>query len=367
MAVSHKNFSKEERLILSDFDITGFCGALTNWYQHHGRQLPWRQTHNPYNIWLSEIMLQQTQVDTVKPYYLRFIESFPTVEALAAAPMDDIYKLWEGLGYYRRASHLKEAAQTIVNDFGGIFPDTYEDILKLKGIGTYTASAISSIAFHIPKGVIDGNTLRIISRIFNRQDNIAKDATKKAYQAIMDKLIAHTSPSDFNQGMMDLGATICTPKKPDCANCPVQSFCEAFRQDTVRLLPVNIRNKNKTDIYYITGILRCKDKYFIVKNKDGLLNDLYGLAQYEVESPVSFEEQFFEEFHTPVRLLAYEKEFRHIFSHRVWHMSVYCGEIDLDGAQTAPELKEHMYALEELQRLPIPTAHRKILEALTCI
>ncbi len=351
--------AEQENFISPDFDAAGFAGAMTGWYRANGRDLPWRRTQNPYYIWISEIMLQQTQVDTVKPYYLRFIQRFPTVEALADAPMDDVFKLWEGLGYYRRASNLKEAAVILKNSWNGHFPDTYEEIIKLKGIGSYTASAIASIAFGLPRGVIDGNTLRIISRVFNRQDNIARDSTKKLYQEVMDALIAHTSPSDFNQGMMDLGATVCTPKKPQCEQCPVAAWCMAKSEGTVNLLPVNIKNKNKTDIYYITAILRHKDKYFMIRNKkDELLSDLYGLVQYEVESPLSFEEQFYDQFHTQVRLLEYEKEFRHVFTHRVWHMSVYTGEIQTPQDET---LNSFMYTWDELMALPIPTAHKKIL------
>ena len=251
----------------------------------------------------------------------------------------------------------------MVNEFSGTFPATYEDILSLKGIGSYTASAISSIAFGLPHGVIDGNTLRILSRILNCQENIAKDSTKKLYQAIMDQFIALGDPSDFNQGMMDLGATICTPKNPDCPNCPVKDFCQANLCQTQKLLPVSIKNKNKEDIYFITAILRYKNKYFLIKNEDGLLSGLYGLVQYETESPRGFEDAFYETYHTGVRLLEYEKEFRHVFSHRVWHMSVYYGEIEGPGAK---ELSEYLYTYEELQKLPVPTAHKKILELSFC-
>lgn len=351
------NFFSED--IFSDFDHVGFGKTLIDWYNVNGRDLPWRHTKNPYYIWVSEIMLQQTQVETVKPYYERFIMHFPDIKALADATDDDVYKHWEGLGYYRRAKHLKEAAQTICTEYNGVFPKNYDDIIFLKGIGSYTASAIGSIAFNLPKGVIDGNTLRIIARIFNLEDNIAKDSTKKAYQKVMDYWASLNNPSAFNQGMMDLGATVCTPKNPKCSICPVSCFCRASENGTQKLLPVNIKNKNKTDIYYITGILKYDDKYFVTKNEDGLLNGLYGLIQYEAESPSSFEDQFYETYKTSVRLLEYEKEFRHIFSHRVWHMSVYYGEIESD---LSDEVKDHLYTREELFKLPIPTAHKKVIE-----
>ncbi len=351
-----------EALSPAPFDTPGFSRTIASWYRACGRDLPWRRTRDPYAIWVSEIMLQQTQVDTVKPYFERFMAHFPTVFDLAEASMDDVYKLWEGLGYYRRAAHLKEAAMTVANTGHGEFPSTFEQIRLLKGIGDYTASAIASIAFGEPKGVIDGNTLRIISRIFNRQDNIAKTSTKKLYQAAMDHLIAFADPSDFNQGMMDLGATVCTPKKPACHCCPVKSFCQADAAGTAALLPVNIKNRNKTDIYLITAVLRCQGKYFLVKNQEGLLNGLYGLVQYEAESPMGFEDQFYDSYRTGVRLLEYEKEFRHVFSHRVWHMSVYFGEIE---AGEHPHIDENLYTWEEMQHLAIPTAHKKIIEALS--
>ena len=347
--------------LLSGFDTPAFTKAICQWYRACGRDLPWRRTKDPYAIWISEIMLQQTQVETVRPYYERFTDTFPDVQSLALAPADQVYKLWEGLGYYRRASHLMEAAAVLMADYGGQFPDTYEEILKLKGIGVYTASAIASIAFNIPKGVIDGNTLRIISRVLDYQENIAKDATKKLYQQIMDIWISSEDPSDFNQGMMDLGAMICTPKNPDCASCPVRDFCRANVHGTQKLLPVNIKNKNKEDIYLITALLRYKDKYFLIKNQEGLLADMYGLVQYEVESPLSFEEEFYKKYHTGVRLLEYEKEFCHIFSHRVWHMSVYDGELD---SADLPQIRENLYTWDQLMALPIPTAHKKIIRAI---
>ena len=252
---------------------------------------------------------------------------------------------------------MQEAAKDIVENHNGIFPSRYEDIIKLKGIGNYTASAISSIAYGIEKGVIDGNTLRILSRVYNRQDNIALEKTKKAYQTLMDELISGTDPSDFNQGMMDLGATICTPRNPKCDLCPVQSLCEAYAHGTTGILPVNIKNTSKTDIYYITAILKKGDRYFLLKNEEGLLQNLYAFPQYEVESPLSFEEAIYDEHGLTVRLYEYCKEIKHVFSHRIWHMNVYIGEI-LDSDDTL----SHLYDEDALEALPISTAHRKVSE-----
>lgn len=342
-------------------NIKTFQKNLIQWYETNGRDLPWRHTKDPYAIWVSEIMLQQTQVDTVKPYYLRFLETLPDIQSLANADEDVAFKLWEGLGYYRRVRHMQEAARQIMEKYDGIFPEKYDDILTLKGIGNYTASAVSSIAFGQEKGVIDGNTLRILSRIYNRQDNIALEKTKKAYQILMDQLIQGCDPSKFNQGMMDLGAGVCTPRKPDCEHCPVKDCCEAFASGTAGILPVNIKNTSKADIYYITAILKKDNKYLLIKNKEGLLQNLYGFVQYEVESPVSFEETFYDNYGISVRLYEYCKEIKHVFSHRIWHMNVYIGEI----MNPESELKDHdipLYSEDELAELPISTAHRKVYD-----
>ena len=342
--------------------IEHFQTQLIDWYHQHGRKLPWRQTKNPYYIWVSEIMLQQTQVDTVRNYYTRFIERFPDTASLAAADEDSVFKLWEGLGYYRRAANMMKAAQMVEEDYHGTFPDNYEDILKLKGIGSYTASAISSIAYGIPKGVVDGNTLRIISRIYNRQDNIALDQTKKTYQEVMDTLISGASPSDFNQAMMDLGAMICTPKKAKCDICPVSDFCDAHQAGTVNLLPVNIKKRTKTDIEYITAVIKYEDKYFMIKNPDGLLQNLYGLVQYEVESPAAFEDYFYNEYGLSLRLTEFGKTIKHVFTHKVWIMNVYYGEITDNIKHIHPDKNYGLFTHQELvTQLPVSTAHQKAL------
>lgn len=337
-------------------DLQGFQTALIEWYKNDGRDLPWRHTKNPYDIWISEIMLQQTQVDTVKGYYERFIQAFPNTKALSAASDDAVFKLWEGLGYYRRARHLKEAAAYVEESLNGQFPDTYEGLLQLKGVGNYTASAVASIAYGIAKGVVDGNTLRIISRLYNRQDNIALDKTKKEYQRMMDWMIDGTDASDFNQAMMDLGAMICTPKKPECAHCPIAAYCRAKTAGTAAILPVNIKPRSKAEFDYITAVLMYKDSYMLIKNKEGLLENLYGLVQYEVQSPIAFEEAFEAAYGAAVRLTDYGKEIKHVFTHKVWHMNVYFGTIYENPGDA------YLYTKAQLKALPISTAHKKALE-----
>lgn len=336
-------------------DILKFQNDLLNWYALHKRDLPWRKTNNPYYIWISEIMLQQTQVQTVIPYYEHFIQTFPTISSLATASLEDVYKCWEGLGYYSRAKNLQVAAKTIIEKYNGIFPNKYETILELKGIGPYTASAISSIAFNIPKGVVDGNVLRIFSRLYNDNQNIALDKTKKEYQTLCDTLISKDDPSSFNQALMDLGATICKPKHPLCENCPVQSHCQAYIHKKQLLLPVNIKKLKHTDIHYITCIIEYDNKYFLIKNKEGLLSDLYGLIQYNVESVYSFEEKFKEEYNEEIEVTEFYKEVKHVFSHRTWRMQVYKARF-----LKQPNLK--LYNFQEMNLIPIATAHKKIIQ-----
>ena len=332
---------------------------VTAWYRQYGRDLPWRRTGNPYHIWISEIMLQQTQVDTVKPYYERFIEALPTVEDLDGADEQRVFKLWEGLGYYRRAAHLKEAASMIVNEYHGRFPETYGELLKLKGVGMYTASAIASIAFGIPKGVVDGNTLRIVARLFNREDNIALQKTKNAFGEIMDAMIRYADPSEFNQGMMDLGAMICTPSKPSCDECPVASLCQARDCQTVLRLPVNNKAVNKSILEYMTVVIRDGNRYFMVQNEQGLLQNLYGFAQYGCDTPSEFEKAFYDDYGVKIRLTQYISDIKHVFTHREWRMHVYGGEV----VGSAPGSMRDFYRLEEVEQLPVSTAHLKVLKA----
>ena len=191
--------------------IQAFRKALLDWYDKEKRDLPWRRTSDPYSIWVSEIMLQQTRVDTVIPYYHNFLDKFPDIAALAAAPEDAILKAWEGLGYYSRVKNMQKAAQQIVADYNGVFPKNPQEIAKLKGIGPYTAGAVSSIAFQIPEPAVDGNVMRVMSRLFEIDADIAKPASRKIFEAVVRELIDPERPGDFNQALMDLGSSICSP------------------------------------------------------------------------------------------------------------------------------------------------------------
>ena len=213
-----------------------FSETILDWYAACGRDLPWRRTRDPYAVWLSEIILQQTRVAQGRAYWERFLERFPTVEDLAAAPEDEVMRLWQGLGYYSRARNLHTAAKQVVS-MGG-FPSTLEGIRGLKGVGDYTAAAIGSIAFGLPAAVVDGNVYRVLARYFGIATPVGTTAAKKEFTALANRLLPPENPAAFNQGMMDFGATCCTPVNPACLTCPLQPSCQAFKTGRVELLPV---------------------------------------------------------------------------------------------------------------------------------
>ena len=213
-----------------------FTDTILRWYAESGRDLPWRRTRDPYAVWLSEIILQQTRVAQGRAYWERFLERFPTVDDLAAAPEDEVLRLWQGLGYYSRARNLHAAAKQVVA-MGG-FPSTLEGIRSLKGVGDYTAAAIGSIAFGLPAAVVDGNVYRVLARYFGIATPVGSTAAKKEFSELAQRLLPADAPASFNQGMMDFGATLCTPVNPACLTCPLQPGCQAFKTGRVELLPV---------------------------------------------------------------------------------------------------------------------------------
>src|SRR5258708_23112422 len=225
--------------------LASFRKSLLDWFRQFQRDLPWRKTKDPYRVWLSEIMLQQTRVAAVIPYYERFLERFPDIASLAGAPEEEVLRLWSGLGYYSRARNLRNAARQIVAEFGGVFPKTREEILSLSGIGDYTASAITSIAFNKRAAVLDGNVVRVLSRLEAIRGDLRERKKWQAWQVEADRLIASAVPGDWNQAMMELGATICTPRAPQCLLCPVAAHCEARKLGIAETLP-EVRKKRDT-------------------------------------------------------------------------------------------------------------------------
>jgi A/G-specific adenine glycosylase len=237
-----------------------FNEALLRWHEGVQRPMPWKGSGDPYAIWLSEVITQQTRVEQASPYYQRFINRFPDIFALASAHLEEVLKLWEGLGYYARARHLHQSARDIVARHAGRFPDAYADIRRLKGVGDYTAAAIASFAFQLPHAAVDGNVLRILSRFFGLALPIDTVEGKKYYTALAQALLPHDRPGAFNQAMMDLGALVCTPQNPHCARCPLVSQCEAHRQGRARELPRKSKKIARRNRYFQYLVLECEDQ-----------------------------------------------------------------------------------------------------------
>lgn len=333
--------------------LESFQKDFITWYEKEKRNLPWRVNLDPYRIWISEIMLQQTRVDTVIDYYYRFMEWFPTIEALAEAPEDKLLKAWEGLGYYSRARNLKIAAQQIMSTFDGKMPETITEIRELKGIGPYTAGAIASIAFQLPEPAIDGNVMRVVSRLFEISDDIAKASSRKIFEQAMYKIIDQKRPGDFNQAMMDLGSAICTPTSPKCDECPIQSYCLSYEKNTMTQFPVKSKKVKPKDVYYIAGIIENKQQEFLLNQRKstGLLANMWLFPTEEVtkshfdtlkkhwmkenqqlaldfseQSMVAEEEtEIFADYDKVVWQKRIIGEVTHVFSHLKWHILVFYG------------------------------------------
>jgi A/G-specific adenine glycosylase len=267
--------------------ITTTVSSLLKWYPQNARDLPWRRTTDPYAIWVSEIMLQQTQVKTVLGYWKRWMEALPTIEALAKANPARIHKLWEGLGYYTRVRNMQKAAQQIMSQHDGEFPRDYHAILELPGIGRYTAGAIASIAFNEPQPILDGNVMRVLTRIFGIDGNAWEKPVNEKLWAIARQLVA-ASPnrSHLNQSLMELGALICTPKQPKCAICPARKFCEALRTGRIEELPNLGKRVTTTPRHFVAFVLENKGRYLVRQRPAGVVNaHLWEFPNVEVASP----------------------------------------------------------------------------------
>ena len=328
---------------------------LLEWYRDNARDLPWRREPTAYRVWLSEIMLQQTRVAAVIGYYRRFLEAAPTVEALAALSSDELMKLWQGLGYYSRARNLHKAAQYITEELGGKFPDTYEGIRALPGVGDYTAGAVASIAFGLPTPAVDGNVLRVVSRICADEGDILSPATKKRYTAALADLIPLRAPGRFNQALMELGATVCLPNgAPLCEKCPARDFCRANLEDKTDRLPVKAPKKPRK-VEERTVFLLFHENRVALRRREGK-GLLAGLWEYPNELTADLPESWGL---SPDQLerVAVGK---HIFTHIEWHLTALRGELP------TPDLpKGWVWAdREELRNIyAVPNAFRFVEEA----
>ena len=333
--------------------------ALLPWYYASRRELPWRQTKEPYRVWLSEIMLQQTRVEAVKGYYARFLETLPTVEALASCDDEQLHKLWEGLGYYSRVRNLKKAAQQIVTQYAGQFPQKYEDVLALPGIGEYTAGAVCSICFDAPTPAVDGNVLRVASRLLDDATPIDLPAQKRKIQAALQKIYP-AQAGDFTQALMELGAILCGPnKKPDCENCPCKGFCLGYARGTAELLPVKSPKKSRRTEEKTVFILRCDGQYALKKREDTGL--LAGLWQFpDVPGKLNLEEALAKAREMGLQTADIRRvlERSHIFTHIRWDMTGYYLDVKAPSGNFV-----WMTAEEITEKAALPTAYRQFWDA----
>ncbi|WNS71871.1 A/G-specific adenine glycosylase [Streptococcus sp. DTU_2020_1001019_1_SI_AUS_MUR_006] len=365
--------------------ILSFRQKLLAWYDENKRDLPWRRSKNPYHIWVSEIMLQQTRVDTVIPYYERFLDWFPTVESLANAPEERLLKAWEGLGYYSRVRNMQTAAQQIMNEFEGKFPSTYEGISSLKGIGPYTAGAISSIAFNLPQPAVDGNVMRVLARLFEVNHDIGNPSNRKIFQAMMEVLIDPDRPGDFNQALMDLGSDIEAPVNPRPEESPVKDFSAAYQHGSMDRYPIKAPKKKPIPIFLKALVVQNSQGQFLLEKNESekLLAGFWHFPLIEVDEfsdqtqdldlfsqvaePIlelgpSPQESFEQDYDLEVdwQDLRFE-EVKHIFSHRKWHIQIIAGRVA--ESQEYADREVLWLSPEEFSNYPLAKPQQKIWQA----
>lgn len=348
------------RVALSEKEglLNRIASPLLTWYDENRRSLPWRERPEPYRVWISEIMLQQTRVEAVKPYFARFMERLPDAASLAAVKEEELLKLWEGLGYYSRARNLKAAAQQIEEQYGGQMPSEYQELLKLKGIGSYTAGAIASIAFGRPVPAVDGNVLRVIMRLLADGSDISEPSVRKRVEADLTPVMPKDRPGDFNQALMELGATVCLPNgAPKCAECPWNQFCRAGREQSWQQYPKKAAKKPRT--IEKRTILVIRDGYRAVIRQRPAKGLLAGMYEFPSLSGRASLEEVKDWLKTQgVHAVRIEKlpESKHIFTHREWHMTGYMVLVD----ELEPMRKDSSLLFVETQeteeKYPIPSA-----------
>ena len=360
----------EERIkpLLNHFPISAFQQTLVNWFEQNMRQLPWREDRDPYKVWVSEIMLQQTQVDTVMPYFENFIQQFPTLDHLAAADEEEVLKAWEGLGYYSRARHLHQAVREVKEKYGGRVPDQPRRLRSLPGIGPYTAGAILSIAYGKKEPAVDGNVMRVMSRIFEIEDDISRSKTRALFDQLIRQLIPEGDASYFNQGLMELGALVCTPGTPQCLTCPVREYCRAQASGKQEALPVKQKKKKPRLLRMAAGVLLNENTVLIRRRPDhGLLAKLYEFPNVEWsagEPQEAISTHIFETYGIKCAATAKYNQVQHTFTHLVWDITVF--EMRFMESWAESELPEnHVWAdLDDLSTYPFPVSHQKIIEQL---
>lgn len=314
-----------------------FVEPLLEWFDENKRDLPWRKNRNPYEIWISEIMLQQTRVEAVLGYYRRFLEKLPDVKSLAECPEDELLKLWEGLGYYSRARNLKKGALQVMEDYEGRIPTRKNELIKLSGIGSYTAAAIASQAFEEPVAAVDGNVLRVYSRFFEDGRDIGKEKTKRDIENRLNEIMPRGRSGDFNQGMMELGALVCVPNgAPKCERCPIREHCLSYKNGSWESYPYKEAKKARR-VEEKTILLLCRDQKVLIRKRDnkGLLAGLYEFPNMDGHQTKRQVLEYVKKMGLHPLQMKEVGEGKHIFSHVEWHMKGF--EIKIDEIQEIPQ------------------------------
>jgi len=347
-------------------DIALIQKTLLLWYNTHHRHLPWRESTDPYRIWVSEVMLQQTQVKTAVPYFLSFMDRFPTLEGLARADLEQVLKSWEGLGYYARARNLHKAARQVTAQLGGRIPDQFADFNALPGVGDYIASAVMSMAFHQVYAVVDANVKRVLARLLCLDIPVNQPAAHSRFKAIADTLVDRTDPGRFNQALMELGALVCTPGAPDCGNCPLAFLCLALAGSRVFDYPLRVKPKKIPCHRISTGIVIKAGKVLVTRRRlDGLLGGLWEFPGGKRKNRESAEDacirEIKEETGLDVRIVSFLTHVRHAYTHFKIEMDVfYCDYISGDVVLDGP-IDHQWIAPEKINRLAFPTANHKFI------
>lgn len=346
-----------------------FSEKIINWYRHHQRDLPWRHTRDPYLIWLSEIILQQTRVKQGLPYFYRFAEAFPTVHALAKASEQEVLRLWQGLGYYSRARNLHSCARSIVDNHTGKFPLSFKELLKLKGIGAYTAAAIASFAYNETVAVVDGNVYRVLARVFGLKDDILSSTGQKKFQLLADSLVPEGLAGEYNQAIMEFGALQCTPKNPACLLCPLNDMCYAYQRNQQAELPVKIKKVKMKKRYFSYIIIRQGDKIYM---RERILKDiwrgLYDFYLIESKHEISEIDQLDDPLLTEIMTTASPTvEMSALYKHQLTHQQLWVRFFTLTlGEHSLADsllIKKDLiaYRMEEAEGLPKPILIDKYL------
>lgn len=345
--------------------------ALIPWFEIHQRELPWRHNRTPYRVWISELMLQQTRVSQATPYYVRFMRRFPSLKKLAEANLEDVLKVWEGLGYYSRARNMHKAANVIRDQYGGRFPRDPQHIATLPGIGPYTTAAISSLAFNLNLAVVDGNVIRVLSRLLAIKSDIGLQSSKIEFQSIADALLIKGRAGIFNEAMMELGATVCLPQNPDCSNCPMKKVCIAYREQSPTQYPIKQKKKKIPHIVVGAAVVKNKNETVLVaqRREDQMLGGLWEFPGGKKEPNESIHRcvirELKEELGINVELSAKILCVDHAYSHFTMEMHVYWAQIK-SGKPKSIECKDFKWiSLEEIRTLPFSKADLKVIDAIT--